>query len=180
MKDWVKKEKLALPKPTPCGHHCGVSINWHVDSDYRSGWKARITVFNWGETDFTDWFAAVQLEKAMPGFEEVYSFHGSIIPGANNTLFLQGLPGLNYLVAEKDGANPRKDPRVPGMQQSDIFFTKKATPGIDVARGDGFPVKVYFNGEECSIPSVLPSSIRRKIGAATAFCSDLVTLLILL
>ncbi|GFZ13771.1 COBRA-like protein-7 precursor [Actinidia rufa] len=180
MKDWAKVKKMALPNPSPCGDNCGVSINWHVDSDYKSGWKARITLFNWGETDFADWFAAVQLDRAMPGFEEVYSFNGSVIPGANNTMFLQGLPGLNYLVAEKDGSNPRKNPPIPGTQQSDILFTKKTTPGIDVARGDGFPTKVYFNGEECSMPSVIPSSGRRKIGAATAFCSVLVALLVLL
>ncbi|XP_057473828.1 COBRA-like protein 7 [Actinidia eriantha] len=180
MKDWAKEKKMALPNPSPCGDNCGVSINWHVDSDYKSGWKARITLFNWGETDFADWFAAVQLDRAMPGFKEVYSFNGSVIPGANNTMFLQGLPGLNYLVAKKDGSNPRKKPPVPGTQQSDILFTKKATPGIHVTRGDGFPTKVYFNGEECSMPSVIPSSGRRKIGAATAFCSVLVALLVLL
>ncbi|GFY98683.1 COBRA-like protein-7 precursor [Actinidia rufa] len=94
--------------------------------------------------DFADWFAAVQLEKAMPGFKEVYSFHGSIIP---------------------DGANPRKDPRVPGMQQSDIFFTKKATPGIDVARGTVFLRKCTSMGKNapfllCFLPAFVVKSVQ--------------------
>ncbi|GFZ13765.1 COBRA-like protein-7 precursor [Actinidia rufa] len=125
MKDWAKVKKMALPNPSPCGDNCGVSINWHVDSDYKSGWKARITLFNWGETDFADWFAAVQLDRAMPGFEEVYSFNGSVIPGANNTMFLQGLPGLNYLVAEKDGSNPRKKTSYSGHAAVGYFYSRR-------------------------------------------------------
>ncbi|KAI7991914.1 COBRA-like protein 7 [Camellia lanceoleosa] len=177
--DRAKLKKQALPNPLPCGDNCGISINWHLLTDYSGGWTARITLFNWGETDFVDWFAAVQLDKATPGFEAMYSFNGSVLPNATNTIFLQGLPGLNYLLAEKDGHNPKKDPRVPGMQQSVISFTKKTTPGINVARGDGFPTKVYFNGEECSLPSILPGS-SHKIGAHTSFRSILLALLVLL
>ncbi|KAA8549115.1 hypothetical protein F0562_000799 [Nyssa sinensis] len=175
---WAKLNKWALPDPLPCGDNCGVSINWHLNTDYRGGWSARMTVFNWGETDFADWFAAVELDKAAPGFEAVYSFNGSILPTANTTIFVQGKSGLNYLIAEKDGAHPKKDPRVPGTVQSVISFTKKTTPGINVARGDGFPTKVYFNGEECSLPTILPNNGHR-ISAATMFCSFLLALLLL-
>ncbi|KAL5541906.1 hypothetical protein UlMin_009616 [Ulmus minor] len=163
-KAWAEIKHLPNPDPIPCGDNCGVSINWHVYSDYSRGWTARITLFNWDETNFVDWFAAVQMDKAVPGFEKMYSFNGSALEldGVNNTLFMQGLEGLNYLVAEADGANPEKDPRVPGKQQSVISFTKKLVPGINVAAGDGFPTKVFFNGEECSLPSILPSNSHRK------------------
>ncbi|KAI3783213.1 hypothetical protein L2E82_13278 [Cichorium intybus] len=154
--DFAKDNDLALPNQLPCADNCGVSINWHLLSDFKDGWTARMTIFNWGETSFADWFAAVELNKSMAGFEEVYSFNGSRATGSSNTIFLQGLPGLNYIVAEKDGRKPKKDPRVPGSQQSVISFTKKNIPGINVARGDGFPNKVYFNGEECSVPDILP------------------------
>ncbi|KAJ1407706.1 COBRA, plant [Sesbania bispinosa] len=166
--DWASLKHLQVPNPMPCGDNCGVSINWHVYTDYRKGWTARITIFNWDETDFADWFAAVQLDKAAAGFEEMYSFNASTIGSINNTIFMQGNPGLNFLVAEKNGSNPRRDPRVPGKQQSVISFTKKATPGINVAGGDGFPSKVFFNGEECSLPSVHPSSgLRKEFSLAT-------------
>ncbi|OIW17686.1 hypothetical protein TanjilG_29036 [Lupinus angustifolius] len=160
---WADLKHLRVPNPMPCGDNCGVSINWHLNTDYAKGWSARITLFNWGDTNFADWFAAVQMDKAAQGFEKMYSFNGSSLKGVNNTIFMQGLPGLNYLVAEVDGANPLKDPRVPGKQQSVISFTKKPTPGINVAHGDGFPTKVFFNGEECSLPSVIPSSGSRKV-----------------
>ncbi|XP_076908426.1 COBRA-like protein 7 [Bidens hawaiensis] len=153
---FAKDNDWALPNPLPCADNCGVSINWHLLSDFKGGWTARMTIFNWGETNFADWFAAVELDKAMPGFEDVFSFNGSRLTGSNNTIFLQGLPGLNYLVAETNGRNPKKDPRVPGSQQSVISFTKKNIDGLNVARGDGFPSKVYFNGLECSLPSTLP------------------------
>ncbi|PRQ39351.1 putative Cellulose-binding family II/chitobiase, carbohydrate-binding domain-containing protein [Rosa chinensis] len=170
-KAWAELKHLADPNPMPCGDNCGVSINWHVLSDYSKGWTARVTLFNWGETSFADWFTAVQLDKAVPGFEKMYSFNATTVgtDGVNNTVFMQGLEGLNYLVAEVDGANPNKDPRVPGKQQSVISFTKKLTPGINVAGRDGFPTKVFFNGEECSLPDIYPSSAYRTSSAMMMF-----------
>ncbi|XP_052191389.1 COBRA-like protein 7 [Diospyros lotus] len=178
--DWAELKNLDLPNPLPCGDNCGISINWHLLTDFRGGWTARMTLFNWDEASVADWFAAVELDKAVAGFEAVYSFNGSVSPNAKNIIFLQGFPGLNYLAGEKDGANPKKDPRVPGTQQSVISFTKKKTPGIDVARGDGFPIKVYFNGEECSLPSVLPATSNgHPTAKTTAFCSIMLGLLVL-
>ncbi|KAF5452295.1 hypothetical protein F2P56_027308 [Juglans regia] len=168
---WAQLNHRLVPRPMPCGDNCGVSINWHLHTDYSRGWSARITVFNWDETAFADWFAAVQLDKATPGFQAMYSFNGTTLAlnGVNNTIFIQGLPGLNYLVAEADGADPQKDPRVPGKQQSVISFTKKKTPGINVPNRDGFPTKVYFNGEECSLPSVYPTGGSNRSGPAMVF-----------
>ncbi|KAJ0735491.1 hypothetical protein HanPI659440_Chr11g0432691 [Helianthus annuus] len=157
---WASIQRRSVPNPLPCGDNCGVSLNWHLLTDYRGGWTARVTLFNWDETSFADWFVAMEMGKSAPGFEKAYSFNASSleINGANDTIFMQGLPGLNYLVGEVDGNNPKKDPRVPGKQQSVISFTKKLTPGINVAGGDGFPTKVFFNGEECALPRVLPTS----------------------
>ncbi|GLU08434.1 hypothetical protein SLE2022_253470 [Rubroshorea leprosula] len=164
---WADLKHWSVPDPMPCGDNCGVSINWHVYTDYTRGWSARITLFNWDETAFSDWFAAVEMDKAAPGFEKTYSFNGSLMTDVNNTIFMQGLPGLNYLVAETDGANPSKDPRVPGKQQTVISFTKKTTPGIKVAEGDGFPTKVFFNGEECALPSMFPKSSGNRKASST-------------
>lgn len=163
---WAELNHFARPNPLPCGDNCGVSINWHLYTDYTKGWTARITIFNWDGEPFVDWFTAVELDKAAPGFEKVYSFNGTQLSGVdNNTIFMQGLEGLNYLVAETPGADPKKDPSVPGKQQSVISFTKKQTPGINVVGGDGFPSKVYFNGDECSLPTVLPSGSAYRKGS---------------
>ncbi|XP_010268089.1 PREDICTED: COBRA-like protein 7 [Nelumbo nucifera] len=179
---WANLKHLTVPNPLPCGDNCGVSINWHLYTDYRNGWSARITLFNWDQTNFADWFAAVQFGKAAPGFEAMYSFNASmvVVDGVNNTIFMQGFPGFNYLVAEKEGANPRTDPRVPGKLQSIISFTKMNTPGINVAGGDGFPTKVFFNGEECSLPTVLPTSIGHKMVASKSILSFLLSIVALM
>ncbi|KAL5548269.1 hypothetical protein UlMin_003500, partial [Ulmus minor] len=155
-KAWAKLKHTPVPKTLPCPDNCGVSLNWHINADYKSGWTARITLFNWQSFSFEDWFTAIQMKKAYPGYENVYSFNGTRLPELNNTLFFQGLPGLNYLVAETNGSNPKSDPRVPGKQQSVVSFTKKQTPGINIQRGDGFPTKVFFNGEECELPTHFP------------------------
>ncbi|EPS57283.1 hypothetical protein M569_17536, partial [Genlisea aurea] len=154
---WAGLNHFPVPNPVPCGDNCGVSINWHLFTDYTNGWSARVTIFNWDEAAFPDWFAAVELDGAAAGFQAAYSFNASVMDGLrNNTLFMQGLQGLNYLVGETNGTAAQNLP-VPGKQQSVISFTKKLTPGIDVAAGEGFPGKVFFNGGECALPSFIPS-----------------------
>ncbi|XP_030507231.2 COBRA-like protein 7 [Cannabis sativa] len=179
---WAQLKHLPNPNPMPCSDNCGVSINWHLATDYNKGWSARITLFNWDETTFPDWFAAVQMKKAVPGYQKMYSFNGTTLElnGVNNTLFMQGNEGLNYLVAETDALNPERDPRIPGKQQSVISFTKKLTPGIKVAAGEGFPTKVFFNGEECSLPKVFPTSDQRRNSVTISSVLMLVLVLILI
>ncbi|KAI4374348.1 hypothetical protein MLD38_012355 [Melastoma candidum] len=132
-----------------------------------------MTIFNWGDSDFSDWSAAVQLKNAA-SFQKAYSFNSTVWTGHNGTILLQGLPSFNYLLAEKDGKNPKKDFRVPGSQQSVIMFTKQGIPGLNVVKGDMFPTRVWFNGEECSLPDIIPSKasttgIRKFMAAANSF-----------
>jgi len=176
---WAELKHRPIPNPLPCPDNCGVSINWHVFTDYNKGWSARVTVFNWEEINFPDWFVAVELDKAASGFQKAYSFNGTLMNDVNNTIFMQGLPGLNYLVGEANGTKPT-DPRVPGKQQSVISFTKKATPGIRVVDGDGFPTKLYFNGEECSLPSIIPTNSGYKKGPFTTMFPVLLAVLVLI
>ncbi|XP_074592443.1 COBRA-like protein 7 [Curcuma longa] len=152
---WAHIKHYDVPSPLPCADNCGVSINWHVVTNYEKGWSARVTLFNWREDQFADWFMAAKMEKAYPGFEQMYSFNGTKM--GNDTIFMVGMPGLNYINGETNGTRDG-DPRVPGKQQSVISFTKKLTPGIDILAGDGYPSKVYFNGEECSMPDMIPTS----------------------
>ncbi|XP_022996990.1 COBRA-like protein 10 [Cucurbita maxima] len=153
---WAKIKHYPNPKTLPCPDNCGVSLNWHINSDYADGWTARLTLFNWEDYPFEDWFTAVQLGKAGRGYENVYSFNGTRLPNVKNTIFLQGLPGLTYLMGEVNGTNPTSDPRIPGKQQSVISFKKKGLRDLDIQRGDGFPIKVFFNGEECALPRAIP------------------------
>lgn len=156
-KAWAKIKHYDIPKKLPCGDNCGVSLNWHVDSDYSSGWTARLTLFNWGKEPFQDWYTAVQMNKAYEDYENVYSFNGTKMEKVKNTILFQGLKGLNYLI-EMRNATKEKDPRVPGKQQSVISFKKKHYHDIDIKAGEGFPSKLLFNGEECSLPKQFPKN----------------------
>ncbi|GAB2265857.1 COBRA-like protein 7 [Dionaea muscipula] len=176
---WAELQHRPVPNPLPCGDNCGVSINWHLYTDYKRGWTARITLFNWEDTQFQDWFVAVEMDKAALGYQKAYSFNGTLLTSVNDTIFMQGLPGLNYLLGETNGSTD-SDPRVPGKQQSVIAFTKKTTPGINVAGGDGFPTKVYFNGEECSLPHILPTGSSHTISSPIMLISFLLAVLVLM
>ncbi|KAK6941048.1 COBRA, plant [Dillenia turbinata] len=176
---FAKMTDQVIPSPLPCGDNCGVSINWHVQSDFTGGWTAKISILNWGDTSFADWFAAVKLDKAMAGFEKAYSFNASVLDGYDSTLFMQGLKDMNFLLGETEGKDPKKDLPHPGFQQSVISFTKKKTPGFDVVTGNGFPTKVYFNGEECALPSIHPNN-GIQTSATNVFLSFFVAIVVLL
>ncbi|XP_019458562.1 PREDICTED: COBRA-like protein 10 [Lupinus angustifolius] len=150
---WAKLKHLKVPNNLPCGDNCPVSINWHVNTDHKAGWTARITIFNWADYTFDDWFTALKFDRYFEDFEDVYSFNGTRIPGIK-TIFFQGVKGLNYLAGETNGTH-EYDPRVPGKQQSVVSFNKKNVEHFDITR-DGFPSKVYFNGEECALPPIRP------------------------
>lgn len=151
---WAELKHYNVPRPMPCGDFCGVSINWHVSTDYNKGWSARVTLFNWEDVDMANWFAAIVMDKAYDGFEKAYSFNATAV--GKNTIFMQGMEGLNYLVKQTNMSGI--DYLVPGKQQSVLSFTKKLTPGINVVAGDGFPTKVFFNGDECAMPQRIPMS----------------------
>ncbi|KAK6268965.1 hypothetical protein QUC31_013125 [Theobroma cacao] len=89
---WAALKHFPVPKPLPCSDNCGVSINWHVTSDYNHGWAARITLFNWERINFENWFTVIQFKKAGSGYEKLYSFNGTLLTKLNNTIFIQGLP----------------------------------------------------------------------------------------
>ncbi|KAJ3683655.1 hypothetical protein LUZ60_013882 [Juncus effusus] len=173
---WASLKHFNVPNPLPCGDYCGMSMNWHIATDYNKGWTARITLFNWGQSDFANWFAAVEMDKAYLGFEKMYSFNGTSV--GNNTIFMQGLEGLNYLVKMSNGTVG--GPMVPGKQQTVVSFTKKLTPGIDVIGGGGFPSKVFFNGEECDLPTRFPVSggFRRGFGGVWTVLGFVVVLVL--
>ncbi|KFK29216.1 hypothetical protein AALP_AA7G104300 [Arabis alpina] len=161
-KVWAKQKHMAVPKKLPCPDNCGISLNWHLNSDYADGWSARVTLFNWGNNAVEDWFAAVDLGKAGLGYENVYSFNGSRVPPKNQTIFFQGLRGMNYLIGITNGTNPARDPQVPGKMQSVISFKKRNLGNLNIPGGDGFPKRVFFNGEECELPKHVPKKSSGK------------------
>jgi hypothetical protein len=87
---------------------------------------------------------------------QVYSFNGTTLNNTKDTLFMQGLEGLNYLMGIVNATDPTNKPPIPGKQQTVISFKKKKTPHIKLSKGAGFPIRVYFNGEECALPNKIP------------------------
>ncbi|CAN6206533.1 unnamed protein product [Urochloa humidicola] len=160
-----------VPNPLPCPDNCGVSLNWHVAADFDAGWTARLTLFNWQQGDMPHWFAAVVM-PAYAGFDQAYSFNAT--PIGNATIFVSGREGFNDLLL-RDTNITGVDYPVPGKVQSVLSFTKKTSPGIDVLAGDGFPSRVFFNGEECAMPLRIPS--RGSTNTAGAILNTLLSCL---
>lgn len=174
---WASLNHKPVPNPLPCSDNCGVNINWHIVSDFTKGWSARMTLLDWSNVTYPDWYAVVEMDKAYSGLQQAYSFNATKLSAVNNSLLnnsfvVQGLPGLNYLMAAQNLSS--------GKLQSVFSFTKDTTPHIQVPLGDGFPNRIWFNGEECVMPDSIPSSspIRSASPIATAIVSLISTLVV--
>jgi hypothetical protein len=152
---WADINHWSVPNPLPCESNCGVSINWHIVSNYTTGWSARMSVFDWSTTTFPNWFVAIDLGAAGAGFQSAYSFNATRVPQLNDTLILQGIKGYSDYLLGTQGVYGASNYSY-GIQQSVFGFT--TNPGISVDTGYGFPQKVWFNGEECSMPDYFPTS----------------------
>ncbi|TVU37105.1 hypothetical protein EJB05_10398, partial [Eragrostis curvula] len=164
---WAHDHRLPVPNPLPCADNCGVTINWHLAADFAGGWSARVTLFNWDDgADMPDWFAAVVMrDNAYAGFEQAYSFNATAV--GNDTIFMKGREGFNEFLLRETNVSGVDYP-VPGKLQSVLSFTKKMNPDIDVLAGDGFPSKVFFNGDECAMPLRIPShGVHTRAGTST-------------
>lgn len=135
-----------------------------------------MTLLDWSNVTYPDWYAVVEMDKAYAGLQQAYSFNATKLSAVNNSLLnntfvVQGLPGLNYLMAAQNLSS--------GKLQSVFSFTKDTTPNIHVPLGDGFPNRIWFNGEECVLPDSIPSSsIRLAPPIATAIASLISTLVV--
>jgi hypothetical protein len=151
---WAGLNHQVVPDPLPCMDYCGVAINWHVVSNFTGGWSSRMTLFDWSNTTYPDWFGVLEMPNAFLGFEQAYSFNATMMPDLNGTtppnttILVQGLEGLNYLMAATNLSA--------GKLQSVFSFTKKTTPGL--LEQDYFPSQIWFNGEECAMPEGYPMS----------------------
>jgi hypothetical protein len=150
----------------PCGDFFGVSLSWHVSADYNKGWSARLALFIWEDVDMANWFAAIVMDKAYAWrLREgvLVQLHRS---GQEHNLYA-GFGGAQ-LLGEAYQHEWIRLPRA-GKQESVLSFTKKLTPGINVVAGDGFPTRVFFNGDECA----MPQRISMSSGSSTRLSSGL-------
>lgn len=131
-----------------------------------------MSLFGWDNTTHPEWFAVVEMAKAMPGFEKAYTFNATKVPPLNTSVVVQGLEGYNnYLLGSslvKTGVS---------VLQSVFSFTKKTTPGIVVKGRDGFPTQVWFNGEKCAMPTTFPTSGGLKMATSSSALTLIVLVL---
>lgn len=182
IKAWAALNRRPLPDPLPCTDYCGVNVNWHIVSDFAKGWSARLTFLDWSNITYPDWYAVIEMPNATAGLQEAYTMNATRLPllnnslgdaMINNTFVVTGIEGYNnYLMAAQNLTS--------GKIQSVISFTKETTPGIDVPLGGGFPSRIWFNGEECVLPEMVPINAACRSAAPSALLTLVVGLIIFL
>ncbi|KAJ3676098.1 hypothetical protein LUZ60_003510 [Juncus effusus] len=140
---WANKNHFTLPKTLPCGDYCGVNLNWHILNQTRDkgSFDARLTIMNWDNTSYVKWYVAVKMNPLYAAYTDSDGYNVTAVN--NDTLILIGNVNSSYLLQVSNTSNP-------GMHQGVLMFDQLM--GMNVKNGDGNPIKVYFNGEECAMP----------------------------
>ncbi|KAJ3673088.1 hypothetical protein LUZ60_006462 [Juncus effusus] len=127
-------------------HMCPIRVHWHVKLNYKDYWRAKIAITNFNyRMNYTQWTLVAQ-HPNLNNITEVFSFdYKPILPYGkiNDTGMFYGTKYYNDLLME---AGPE------GNVQSEILLRKDADT-FTFKQGWAFPRKVYFNGDECKMPS---------------------------
>ncbi|OWM90363.1 COBRA-like protein 5 [Punica granatum] len=131
---------------------CPIQVHWHFKANYKEYWRVKITItnFNYG-MNYTHWTLVAQ-HSNLAIISRVYNFeyeplntYGSI----TDTGMFYGIKYHNMMLNE---AVPE------GIVQPEMILRKDKNT-FTLAQGWPFPRKIYFNGDECTMPSpdVYPS-----------------------
>lgn len=127
-------------------HMCPVRVHWHVKLNYQQYWRAKITITNLNyKMNYTQWTLVVQ-HPNLNNVAQVFSFnYRPIVPyeSINDTAMFFGIKNYNDVLME---AGPF------GNVQSELLL-KKDENTFTFKQGWAFPRRVYFNGDQCVLPS---------------------------
>ncbi|KAK6921023.1 LOW QUALITY PROTEIN: hypothetical protein RJ641_014701 [Dillenia turbinata] len=131
-----------------CTHHmCPIHVHWHVKQNYKDYWRVKITITNFNfRLNYTQWTLMVQhlISTMLPNLD-----YKPLVPyeSINDTGMFYGMKIFNDQLME---AGPKE------MCSLRNTFTLK--------QGLAFPGKIYFNGEECRMPSLcIPASSKHRL-----------------
>ncbi|CAN4086234.1 unnamed protein product [Withania somnifera] len=139
-------KKLNKPVMQCTKHMCPINVHWHVKSNYKKYWSARITItnFNYG-FNYTQWTLVVQ-HPNLNNATQVSSFsYKPLIPNlsTNDTALFNGRKSYNEVLTQ---AGPK------GNVHSDLTLQKDGKTTA-LKKAWSFPRRVYFNGNPCVMPS---------------------------
>uniref|UniRef100_A0A0D3HF83 COBRA-like protein n=1 Tax=Oryza barthii TaxID=65489 RepID=A0A0D3HF83_9ORYZ len=128
-------------------HMCPVKINWHLMLKDKEHYRVKITVTNLNyRMNFTEWNLVVQYHPILD-ITQISGFnYKSIQVGKiNDTTMLWGVKPYYDLLMQ---AGPL------GNVQGELIVRKdfRASSTTNNNKGRAFPVRVYFNGDNCVMP----------------------------
>jgi hypothetical protein len=126
---------------------CPIRIHWHVKLNYKEYWRVKITITNFNfRMNYTQWNLVVQ----HPNFDNItqlFSFnYKPLTPYGgriNDTAMFWGVKFYNDLLMQAGRL---------GNVQSELLL-RKDSQAFTFEKGWAFPRRVYFNGDNCVMPS---------------------------
>ncbi|KAJ7545398.1 hypothetical protein O6H91_09G117600 [Diphasiastrum complanatum] len=143
--------KTSVPSAPACGSGCPINVHWHIQKDYLGGWVAKVTIINRSSKEVKDWFAGFQ----FPSLKDLLQVYSVQSVNDSSSLLLYGFSTYNDWLL---GTSSNKK----GNIQSEVQFSKGSHNNTLIS-ANGFPMRVFFNGDECDMPEFIPISASHSI-----------------
>ncbi|CAK7357244.1 unnamed protein product [Dovyalis caffra] len=141
-------QKNSLTPLVQCSSHmCPIKINWHVKLNDKDYWRVKITITNLNyRMNYTQWNLVVQhpnFDHLTQAFSAKYK---SLAPHSttNDTAMLWGIKSYDDVLMQAGRS---------GNVQLELLFRKDKAPTFTSQKGWAFPRRIYFNGDNCIMPS---------------------------
>ncbi|KAJ0104767.1 hypothetical protein Patl1_18934 [Pistacia atlantica] len=126
---------------------CPIKVDWHVKNNSKEYWRVQISITNFNyRFNYTQWTLAVQhpnLNNVTKVFSFVYKPVRLPYKSTIDTGLFYGIKSYNNVLKEA-GAD--------GQVHSDLILGKDIKT-FTFKHGWAFPRRLYFNGDECLMPS---------------------------
>ncbi|XP_016488242.1 COBRA-like protein 4 [Nicotiana tabacum] len=127
-------------------HMCPIKVHWHVKSNHKKYYRVKITITNFNyQFNYTQWTLVVQHPNFNNATKVSRFAYKRLMPyqSINDTAMFYGRKSFNDVLMQ---AGPK------GNVQSDLTLEKDGNK-LTLRKGWAFPRRVYFNGNNCVMPS---------------------------
>ncbi|KAJ6417015.1 hypothetical protein OIU84_002830 [Salix udensis] len=140
------QKNIITPLVQCTSHMCPIKIQWHLKLNYKDFWRVRITIRNLNyHMNYNQWNLVVQ----HPNFDNLTQVFGSkykaltLHSTTNDAAMLWGIKDYNDVLMQAG-----RD----GKAQLELLF-RKDKAAFTSTKGWAFPQRIYFNGDNCFLPS---------------------------
>ncbi|KAJ0988841.1 hypothetical protein J5N97_007197 [Dioscorea zingiberensis] len=137
-----------LSSAVKCTNHmCPVQINWHLKSQSKDNWGARVSITNYNHrSEISNWATLLHLPQSNHLMKITQANHKPLLMSIGGWEMFWGIKKYNRVI-NKEGI------RGSTVNWEVIYSHKNVSSHNGTVGAPYIPLAIYFNGDACSMPA---------------------------